>query len=78
MGLYLHAKGIPLEANFERLNVARPDIVREAHEEYLEAGARVVETNTFGANRNKLTAAGLGDETARINEAGAQLARQAA
>lgn len=76
--MYLHAKGIPLDTNFERLNLTRPNAVREVHEEYLDAGSVVIETNTFGANRNKLAAAGLADDAVRVNAAGAELARGAA
>jgi len=78
MGMYLHAKGVPLEGNFERLNIAHPDAVRAVHEEYRQAGAQTIETNTFGANRNKLTGAGLADDLVAINVAGARLARAAA
>ena len=78
MGMYLHAKGVPLDTNFEGLNLTRPEAVREVHLEYLNAGSSVIETNTFGANRNKLSAAGLGGDTRRVNAAGARLARDAA
>ena len=62
----------------EILNLTRPDIVRKIHQEYLSAGATVIETNTFGANRPKLKEKGLADKVYEINKAGAVLARQVA
>ncbi|MBN2188394.1 MAG: homocysteine S-methyltransferase family protein [Chitinispirillaceae bacterium] len=61
----------------EILNLTRPDIVENIHKEYLEAGAMVIETNTFGASRPKLTAKGLAGKVYEINKTGALLARQA-
>jgi len=78
IGTMLYAKGVALEANFEHLNLVRPELVLELHGEYLDAGARVIETNTFGANFVKLAAIGLGHKVAEINRQGAQLARRAA
>ncbi|GFO69402.1 bifunctional homocysteine S-methyltransferase/methylenetetrahydrofolate reductase [Geomonas limicola] len=78
IGTMLYAKGVSLEANFEHLNLVRPQLVLELHDEYLAAGAQVIETNTFGANFVKLDAIGLGPKVAEINRQGAKLARQAA
>lgn len=78
IGTMLYAKGVSLEANFEHLNLVRPNLVLELHAEYLAAGAQVIETNTFGANFVKLDAIGLGGKVAEINRQGALLARRAA
>ncbi|GFO59849.1 bifunctional homocysteine S-methyltransferase/methylenetetrahydrofolate reductase [Geomonas silvestris] len=78
IGTMLYAKGVSLEANFEHLNLVRPQLVLDLHGEYLAAGAQVIETNTFGANFVKLDAIGLGAKVAEINRQGAKLARQAA
>jgi len=78
IGTMLYAKGVSLEANFEHLNLVRPELVLELHGEYLAAGAQVIETNTFGANLVKLAAIGLGGKVAEINRQGALLARRAA
>jgi methionine synthase / methylenetetrahydrofolate reductase(NADPH) len=77
IGTMLYAKGVSLEANFEHLNLVRPELVLELHAEYLAAGAQVIETNTFGANFVKLSAIGLGGKVAEINRQGALVARRA-
>ncbi|MBY0495303.1 MAG: bifunctional homocysteine S-methyltransferase/methylenetetrahydrofolate reductase [Cyanobacteria bacterium] len=77
MGTMLYAKGVFINRCFESLNQANPDLVVDVHGEYLKAGADVIETNTFGANRMKLRGFGLGDQVHKINLAGAQLARRA-
>ena len=77
MGTMLYAKGVFINRCFESLNQTHPDLVVDVHAEYLKAGADVVETNTFGANRMKLRGFGLGDQVREINLAGAQLARRA-
>ncbi len=78
VGSMLYSKGASLESCFESLNLERPDLVRELADEYVTAGAQVIETNTFGANHTKLAAFGLGNRVAEINLAGARIARQAA
>jgi len=78
MGTMLYAKGIFLNRSFDELNVRVPDLVSEVHQEYVRAGADVLETNTFGANRIKLGTFGLSDQVHAINLHGAKLARQAA
>src|SRR6187549_37893 len=78
MGTMLYARGIFLNRSFDELNLTQPDLVAEVHKEYARAGADVIETNTFGANRVKLAAFGLGDRLHEINLTGAQIARGAA
>src|ERR1043166_7472227 len=77
MGTMLYAKGVFINRCFDALNLTQPDTVSEVHQDYLRAGADIVETNTFGANRVKLRAFGLGDKVADINREGARLARRA-
>lgn len=78
IGTMLYAKGVSLDANVEHLNLVRPSLVLELHREYLAAGARVIETNTFGANWTRLAAIGLDKKEREINLRGARLAREAA
>jgi len=77
MGTMLHARGVPMDAAFDQLNLTKPDIVQGVHRAYLEAGAELIETNTFGANRFKLDEHGLDDQVNAINRAGAEIARAA-
>ena len=76
MGTLLHARGVNFEECFDALNLSNPALVAEIHREYIEAGAQIIQTNTFGANRYKLARHGLEDEVARINTAGVDLARR--
>ena len=78
MGSLLYERGIFVMQNFEQLNVTRPDVVKRIHEDYVAAGAQVIETNTFGANSFRLDRHGLGDQVRAYNLAGARLAREAA
>jgi homocysteine S-methyltransferase len=78
MGTLLYARGVFINRCFESLNLTHPDLVTSAHGDYLRAGADVIETNTFGANRIKLRAFGLSEKVAAINADGARLARAAA
>jgi methionine synthase I (cobalamin-dependent) len=78
MGSLLYERGIFVTQNFEQLNVTRPDVVGRIHEDYVAAGAQVIETNTFGANGFCLDRHGLGDQVRAYNVAGARLARKAA
>src|SRR3954470_4386288 len=78
MGTMLYARGVFLNRSFDELNVTQPELVADVHHAYVRAGADVIETNTFGANRVKLSTFGLADRTADINVHGAQLARRAA
>lgn len=77
IGTMLYNKGVGLDANFEHLNLVRPSLVEELHREYLLAGARLIETNTFGANRTRLAPIGLEKKISELNRQGALLARQA-
>lgn len=76
MGTMLLDGGVPLECCLEELCLSEPRRVREVHEAYVAAGARVIETNTFGANRVRLDRFGLGERTHEINAAAAQVAGQ--
>ncbi len=78
MGTMLYAKGVFINKSFDALNVTQPDLVAEVHQEYVRAGADIIETNTFGANRIKLGSFGLADKLHAINEQGAKIARHAA
>jgi homocysteine S-methyltransferase len=78
MGTMLYGKGVFLNRSFDELNLTQPDLVGEIHQAYVRAGADVLETNTFGANRFKLEQFGLGDKLREINAAGVRIARQAA
>ncbi len=78
MGTMLYAKGIFLNRSFDELNITQPDLVEEVHQAYVRSGADVIETNTFGANRIKLSHFGLADQTHALNVQGARLARRAA
>src|SRR6202011_2308634 len=62
---------------FEELNVLQPEAVFRVHQAYIQAGAQIIETNTFGANRSKLAALGLADKVAAFNHRGVKLAREA-
>ena len=76
MGTMLYARGVFINKCYDELNLTQPETVRGVHEEYLQAGAEVVETNTFGANAFRLGRYGLRDKVREINLAGAQLARE--
>jgi methionine synthase I (cobalamin-dependent)/5,10-methylenetetrahydrofolate reductase len=78
MGTMLHTAGVPLDRSLPELNLSRPALVRDLHAAYVSAGARILQTNTFGANRLRLAAVGLEDSVSEINIAGARLAREAA
>ncbi|HVW04853.1 MAG TPA: homocysteine S-methyltransferase family protein, partial [Vicinamibacterales bacterium] len=77
-GTMLYAKGVFVNRCFDELNLTDPDLVADVHREYLLAGADVLETNTFGANRIKLGTFGLADQTTDINREGARLAKRVA
>jgi methionine synthase / methylenetetrahydrofolate reductase(NADPH) len=74
MGTMLYSRGIFIHRCFDELNLSHPDLVREIHREYLQAGADVIETNTFGANRFKLARHGLEEKVREINRSGVETA----
>lgn len=78
MGTQLQARGLEPGSAGERWNLERPEQVLAVHRSYVEAGARVLLTNTFGGSRWKLERAGLAGQAAEVNRAGARLAREAA
>ncbi|MEW9671218.1 bifunctional homocysteine S-methyltransferase/methylenetetrahydrofolate reductase [Ammoniphilus sp. 3BR4] len=78
MGTLLHRYGIPVGTCGEELNVTRPDVIKDIHLQYVKAGADLIETNTYGANREKLSKFGLEDQVEAINQAAVRLAREAA
>jgi methionine synthase I (cobalamin-dependent)/5,10-methylenetetrahydrofolate reductase len=78
MGTMLYAKGVYINRSYDELNLTNPDLVREVHEEYIRAGADIIETNTFGATAHKLQQYGLEGNLRLINIAAARIAREAA
>jgi methionine synthase / methylenetetrahydrofolate reductase(NADPH) len=76
MGTMLHARGIGFDRCFDELNLTNPAAVAEIHREYIEAGAQLIITNTFGANRFKLSKHGLQDDVIAINQKGVELAKR--
>jgi methionine synthase / methylenetetrahydrofolate reductase(NADPH) len=78
MGTMLYSKGVFINQNYDELDLRAPDLIREVHRAYVKAGAEVIETNTFGASRTKLTGYGLETQVHAINKAAAELAREEA
>src|SRR5580704_494825 len=78
MGTLLYAKGIFINRSYDELNLSQPDLIRGIHHEYLQAGAEIIETNTFGGNSFRLGRHSLADRVRDVNRAGARLAREAA
>jgi homocysteine S-methyltransferase len=78
MGTELYARGVFINVCFDELNLRQPELVREVHAAYAQAGAEILETNTFGANPVKLGHYGLAEQTGAINRRAAELAREAA
>jgi homocysteine S-methyltransferase len=77
MGTELYARGVPYEQSLEHQNLLEPALVERIHRAYLESGAQILETNTFGANALRLGQYGLSDKVHQIARAGARLARAA-
>ncbi len=77
MGTMLYGHGVFINRCFDELSLSAPDLVSRIHRAYVDAGAEILETNTFGANRARLSAFGLADKLQAINEAGVRLAREA-
>src|SRR5881227_2107250 len=78
MGTMLYNKGVFINQCYDELNLRAPELVRDIHRQYVKAGAEVLETNSFGANRLKLQQYGLESQVVEINSAAASLARDAA
>jgi methionine synthase / methylenetetrahydrofolate reductase(NADPH) len=78
MGTLLYAKGIFINRSYDELNLSQPDLIRGVHHEYLQAGAEIIETNTFGGNSFRLGRHSLADKVDDINRAGVRIAREAA
>ena len=78
MGTMLYSRGVFINRCFDELNLAQPALVRQIHSEYVKAGAEILETNTFGANRTRLAGFGIAEKLSAINQAGVRLAREAA
>ncbi len=77
MGTVLYARGVFINRCYDELNLSDPNLILSVHEDYLQAGAEILETNTFGANRFRLARHGLAGKVAEINAAGVRLAKQA-
>lgn len=77
MGTMLYSRGVPFDQCFDALNLSRRDLVQQIHLEYIQAGAEIIETNTFGANRVKLGQHGLEKSVRDINFWGAKIAKEA-
>jgi methionine synthase I (cobalamin-dependent)/5,10-methylenetetrahydrofolate reductase len=78
MGTMLYSKGAFINRCYDELNLSLPALVRDVHQEYIRAGAEILETNTFGANRKRLAAFGFAEKARLINRAGVRIAREAA
>ena len=78
MGSVLYGKGVFINRCYDELNLSQPDLIRSVHQEYLQAGADIIETNTYGATSFRLIKHGLEDRTHALNLMGARLAREAA
>ena len=78
MGSLLYERGVLHTRSYDELNLAQPELIRTVHRDYVQAGAEIIETNTFGANRLALARHGLVEQAAQINRAAVELARSAA
>lgn len=77
MGTMLYSKGVFVNVCYDELNLKEPKLVQGVHEDYVRAGAEIIETNTFGANPVKLSAFGLDEKTEEVNKAAGKIARNA-
>ena len=75
-GTVLHGRGVPIDQSFDAVNLSNPALVAEIHRAYIDAGADLIETNTFGANRYKLGENGQQDKVDEINRAAVHVARR--
>jgi methionine synthase / methylenetetrahydrofolate reductase(NADPH) len=78
MGTLLYSKGVFINRSYDELNLSQPELIRGTHHEYLQAGAELVETNTFGGNSFRLGRYSMSDRVKDVNHAGARVAREAA
>src|SRR5512138_761081 len=78
MGTLLYSKGVFINRCYDELNLSQPDLIRGIHHEYLQAGAEIIETNTFGGNSIRLARHSLADRVGEISLAGARIAKDAA
>lgn len=78
MGTFLYQLGFPVNTSYEELNVTTPEVIADVHRQYVQAGARLLESNTFSANHYKLSKFGLESRVGDINRAGVRIAREAA
>ena len=78
MGSLIYEKGVFIDKCYDELNLSRPDLIRSIHEDYIRSGSKVIETNTYGANRLKLKTHNLQDQIEDINCNGVEIAREAA
>ncbi|RJP82228.1 MAG: bifunctional homocysteine S-methyltransferase/methylenetetrahydrofolate reductase [Candidatus Zixiibacteriota bacterium] len=78
MGTQLYERGVYINRNYDHLNLTDSHLIKAVHREYIEAGAEIIETNTFGANPQKLAKFGFSEEAFAINQAGAEIARRCA
>ncbi len=78
MGTEIYRRGVYINQCFENLNITRPELIKKIHEDYIEAGAEIIETNTFAANKFLLSKYGLDAITDKIIERGIQIAKEAA
>src|SRR5687767_4144970 len=78
MGTMLYARGVFINQCYDELNARSPDLVRDVHRAYAKAGAEVLETNSFGANRIKLAQYGLEAQVTELNRRAAEVAREVA
>ena len=76
MGTLLHSRGVPMDTSFDGINLTRPAVVADIHRAYIEAGADIIETNSFGANRYKLAEYGLQQQVREINQTAVNIARR--
>ncbi|HET9661981.1 MAG TPA: bifunctional homocysteine S-methyltransferase/methylenetetrahydrofolate reductase [Thermomicrobiales bacterium] len=76
MGTMLHSSGVPHDSAFDVLNLSNPDLVASIHRAYIAAGAEIIETNSYGANRFKLEQLGLGGKVRQLNRVAAKIARE--
>ncbi|SHF13354.1 homocysteine S-methyltransferase [Seinonella peptonophila] len=78
MATYLYQQGIPVQICYEELNLTEPSVIETVHRDYLRAGAKMIETNTYGANRDRLKRYGLENKVVKMNREAVKIARQAA